>query len=41
MNDEEPADYELEFSDDEAEAEYKRNIKQKCVFEDNFSLIVP
>ncbi len=26
--DEEPADHELEFSDDEAEAEFKRNLKQ-------------
>ncbi|KAK1234818.1 hypothetical protein PQX77_001911 [Marasmius sp. AFHP31] len=29
MNDEEPAEHELEFSDDEAEAEYKRNLKKK------------
>lgn len=30
--DEEPAGHELEFSDDEAEAEYKRNAKQVYVF---------
>ncbi|KAF9074867.1 Gar1/Naf1 RNA binding region-domain-containing protein [Rhodocollybia butyracea] len=29
MNDEEPADHELEFSDDEAEAEHRRNLKKK------------
>ncbi|KAJ3772433.1 NAF1-domain-containing protein [Lentinula raphanica] len=29
MNDEEPAEHELEFSDDEAEAEHKWNLKQK------------
>ncbi|KIK70657.1 hypothetical protein GYMLUDRAFT_78897 [Collybiopsis luxurians FD-317 M1] len=29
MNDEEPAEHELEFSDDEAEAEHKRNLKKK------------
>ncbi|THV07483.1 NAF1-domain-containing protein [Dendrothele bispora CBS 962.96] len=29
MNDEEPADHELDFSDDEAEAEFKRNLKKK------------
>ncbi|KAL0581051.1 hypothetical protein V5O48_000944 [Marasmius crinis-equi] len=29
MNDEEPAEHELEFSDDEAEAEYKRNLKKR------------
>ncbi|KAF5368611.1 hypothetical protein D9758_002207 [Tetrapyrgos nigripes] len=29
MNDEEPAEHELDFSDDEAEAEYKRNMKKK------------
>ncbi|KAJ3789223.1 Gar1/Naf1 RNA binding region-domain-containing protein, partial [Lentinula aff. detonsa] len=29
MNDEEPAEHELEFSDDEAEAEYKRSFKKK------------
>ena len=30
--DEEPADDELEFSDDEAEAAYKSRMKRKCVF---------
>lgn len=29
--DEEPADDELEFSDDEAEAAYKSRMKRKCV----------
>ncbi|KAK7058479.1 hypothetical protein VNI00_002113 [Paramarasmius palmivorus] len=29
MNDEEPADHELDFSDDEAEAEFKRNLKKR------------
>ncbi|KAJ4485070.1 Gar1/Naf1 RNA binding region-domain-containing protein [Lentinula edodes] len=29
MNDEEPADHELDFSDDEAEAEHRRNLKKK------------
>ncbi|KAJ4485781.1 Gar1/Naf1 RNA binding region-domain-containing protein [Lentinula aciculospora] len=29
MNDEEPAEHELEFSDDEAEVEHRRNLKKK------------
>jgi len=31
MNDEEPAEHELDFSDDEAEAEFKRSQKKKYV----------
>jgi H/ACA ribonucleoprotein complex non-core subunit NAF1 len=31
VHDEEPADDELEFSDDEAEAAYRSRLKRKCV----------
>jgi H/ACA ribonucleoprotein complex non-core subunit NAF1 len=30
VHDEEPADDELEFSDDEAEAAYRSHLKRKC-----------
>jgi len=31
VHDEEPADYELDFSDDEAEATHKAKLKARCV----------
>lgn len=31
VHDEEPAEYELEFSDDEAEAAHKARLRNKCV----------
>jgi H/ACA ribonucleoprotein complex non-core subunit NAF1 len=31
VHDEEPAEYELEFSDDEAEAAYKANLRERSV----------
>lgn len=37
VHDEEPADDELEFSDDEAEAAYRSRLKRKCVLSFSFS----
>ena len=31
VHDEEPAEYELEFSDDEAEARHKSKVRDRCV----------
>lgn len=31
VHDEEPAEYELEFSDDEEEAAHKARLKERCV----------
>lgn len=31
VHDEEPAEYELEFSDDEQEAAHKARLKERCV----------
>jgi hypothetical protein len=32
VHDEEPADHELEFSDDEAEAAFRSSLKRKCAY---------
>ena len=40
VHDEEPADDELEFSDDEAEAAYRSRLKRKCVLTFHFSIPV-